>query len=239
MPVFPVATKQRVVDKFSLIFCGLPVLLLSWSTGGCTINIYRTPVSSANPVTASSTASPLENKDLLVNPELAVPLTSSKSKVSEFQRKGGKNRLVPAEKIITMQTSGSDQNGAIELMDTVELDIVSQVDAYLNCYYQQADDAIVKIFPNRYSTRYWIYAGQRIALPDNTRYAIVADSPNVSEGFLCLVSSEDILSQLPEAYRANSFQTLPVRNFDAMFELYKKNSSKNLVARSVFYVIDE
>lgn len=136
-----------------------------------------------------------------------------------------------------MNALGSGVSGSVHYRDTVALDVVAQVDAYLNCYYQQADGAIIKIFPNRYSTRYWVYAGQNIELPNDKRFQIQADSLNATEGFMCLASSEDIMSKLPESYRANMFQRLPVQNFDAMYELYREASQANLVGRVVSYEI--
>jgi len=145
--------------------------------------------------------------------------------------------MAKPDDVLSISTKGTDENLSVKFMGTIGLEVQSNVDAYLNCYHRQADGAIIKVFPNRYARRYWVYAGQRLTFPDERYFKFVADTAGSSEGFICLLSQEDVLSKLPLVYQANIFQKLPVKNFDAVYALYNQATVENLMARVVSYSI--
>jgi len=136
-----------------------------------------------------------------------------------------------------MQATGTGVNNTIQYLDAIDLKIQVKVDGYLNCYYQQANGEIIKVFPNRYAARYWVYAGQEVTLPDPKHFQFIADVQGASEAFMCLASSEDIMSSLPKMYRSNVFQSLPVQSFDSMYAMYKSATQGNLVGRVIAFEI--
>ncbi len=208
------------------------------ATSGCTVHIYQAgAVSTGKPYAPEA----LSAKSFLVVPEQSEsssePIRNETPKAIPFNNDTATKQVKRAEQILVMRASGSQEDGSVGFGDKVDLVVQANADAYLNCYYQQADGGIVKIFPNRYRARYWVYAGQQIELPDNARFQIVADTAGATEQFMCLASREDIMSQLPAKYAVNMFQKLPVRNFDALYALYRQYSLQNLVGRVVSYDI--
>lgn len=198
---------------------------------GCTVNHYHAP--SSNPA--------MVDTSLLVIPEPANQRNSSHSGVSKPNAKNGTGlkspRTAAPDEVLSMVATGTGDDHNVSYMDSVSLEVQSNVDAYLNCYYEQADGAIIKVFPNRYARRYWVYASQRLTFPDQKYFKFLADTADSTEGFICLISQEDVLSKLPMAYQASIFQKLPVKDFDAVYALYKRATKQNLVARVVSYKV--
>jgi len=195
----------------------LAYLLCCVLSPGCTLNIYHT----AHPDATGNTA--------LVIPQTVEPIQTNELEVS------ASSSFVSPEAVLSMTLKGDKNNDEVRYMDTVELAIQSTVDAYLNCYYKQANGEILKIFPNRHSTRYWVYSGQKITLPESQYFHIVADTINSREAFLCLVSREDVLARLPAVYQARVFQNLPASHFDDIYALYRRSTQANLIGRVLTY----
>ena len=193
---------------------------------GCTVYHYHIGASKPNTVDDS----------LLVIPENRARFNDAQSLNNNKQSSPS---IASLDEVLTMSAKGSGDDGSVRYMDSVGLEVQSNVDAYLNCYHKQADGAIVKVFPNRYARRYWVYASQRLTFPDKKFYKFLANTAGSSEGFICLISKEDVLSKLPRAYQAPIFQKLPVSNFDAVYALYNQATEENLFARVVSYNIEK
>jgi len=202
------------------LFAGMVIL------NGCTINHYHRTAPNPGAVDDS----------LLFIPELAPRQTIAQSPNTTALERSG---TASPEEVLSMVATGSGDNQSVQYMDSVGLEVQSNVDAYLNCYHKQADGGIIKVFPNRYAKRYWVYASQRLTLPDERYFKFLANSAGASEGFICLISEEDVLSKLPGIYQALMFQKLPVKNFDAVYTLYDQATEQNLVARVVSYTIGQ
>lgn len=207
----------------------------------CTINHYHVGAYKPDAV----------DNSLLVIPELTTakngaqkglpgnPATVSKQ-AHTANAVGHKNsESATPDQVLVMFAKGSGDNDSVQYLDSVSLEVQSNVDAYLNCYHKQADGDIIKVFPNRYARRYWVYASQQLTFPNEKYFKFLANSAGSSEGFICLLSQEDVLGKLPKEYQALVFQKLPVKNFDAVYALYKQTTDENLVARVVSYTIGQ
>jgi len=148
---------------------------------GCTINHYH----------GTAPAPGAVDDSLLFIPELAPQQAVAQSSDTTGLKRSG---TASPEEVLSMVAMGSGDNHSVRYMDSVGLEVQSNVDAYLNCYHKQADGGIVKVFPNRYARRYWVYASQRLTFPDEKFYKFLANSAGASEGFICLISQEDVLS---------------------------------------------
>jgi len=224
---------------------GIGLLISSALISGCTVNLYHTSTPA------------LVDESLLVIPGANTTNNSNNSAHSEFQgipnsanqmRQPANasqtiglnnNKIATPMQVLSMSATGSGGDQVVNYMDSVALQVQSQVDAYLNCYHEQANGAIVKVFPNRYAERYWVYASQQLIFPDEKHYQFLANTADSTEGFICLLSQEDVLSKLPSVYQASTFQKLPVENFDAVYALYDQATEQNLVARVVSYTIQK
>jgi len=200
-------------------------LVMLGTLGGCTINIYH--------------VAPEDAGAMLVVPDAQSGTDDAQQTSPPYQVVESSPHSSPTTRrdILSMRVDGLDDKGKVPLDELVNVEIASAVDAYVNCYYQSADNNIIKIFPNRYAPRYWLYANQQIALPNEQYFHIIADTPATTESFMCLASSEDVLNTLPRVYQANVFQTLPVDSFDAMYALYRQATTGNLVGRVISYEI--
>lgn len=209
---------RRALTSGLVLFVGMVIL------NGCTINHYHGTASNPGAVDDS----------LLFIPELvAQQAIAQSSNTTDLKRSG----TASPEEVLSMVAMGSGDDQSVQYMDSVGLEVQSNVDAYLNCYHKQADGGIIKVFPNRYARRYWVYATQRLTFPDEKNFKFLANSAGATEGFICLISEEDVLSKLPGIYQALMFQKLPVKSFEAVYTLYDQATERNLVAREVSYII--
>lgn len=212
----PYSIRSKWTASIVLLVC----LLAAGVVAGCTINIYHAPAAVSDSVVSKpvvvSSATGISDTEAAVFPQ---PITAA------------------PDTLLSMSAMGSDGGKIIRHMDSIVLNIQSNVDAYLNCYYQQANGDIVKVFPNKYATSYWVQAGQQLKLPNPQQFEIIADKKGASESFLCLASSEDIMSKLQGIYRANSFQALPVSSYDSMYAVYDNATQANLIGRVVTYEV--
>ncbi len=184
------------------------ILLLSlvFVTSGCTINYYTAAVPDAHQKKVAS--------------ETNAKITPS-------------NQARSRSPINLIAVSGSGNSSVVYEDEVITLTIKSEVNAFVNCYYQLSNGQIVKLFPNRYMPEYWVSAGQQIDIPASAQFQIVADRQGQSERFMCLASSEDILVRLPPVFSANLFQKVPVKSFDDMYDIYRRRTSQNLVGNVV------
>ncbi len=214
------------------------LLLVSMAMiNGCTINHYH----------GTAYKPSMVDDSLLVIPEPTAKQSGALSALSKSP--SGKSQTlatglkspgtVSPDEVLSMVATGSGDDGSVQYMDSVGLQVQSHVDAYLNCYHEQADGAIIKVFPNRYARRYWVYASQQLTFPNEKFFKFLADTAGSSEGFICLISQEDILSKLPKVYQAPIFQKLPVNSFDSVYALYDEATEENLAARVVSYTIGQ
>jgi len=105
------------------------------------------------------------------------------------------------------------------------------VQAYVSCFYQQDDGHIIKLFPNRIIPLYRLESGEVLRIPGANGFRVLTSEVETSDSYMCLASSEDVTPDLPLIFQANTFQKIPVDNFDRLFDVYRKSTKDNLVAR--------
>ena len=103
--------------------------------------------------------------------------------------------------------------------------------AYVSCYYQQDGGNIIKLFPNRIIPLYRLESGEVLRIPGANGFRVLSSAAQISDSYMCLASSEDVTPDLPLIFQANTFQQIPIDNFDRLFDVYRKTTEDNLVAR--------
>ena len=106
------------------------------------------------------------------------------------------------------------------LGETMKLYIEVKQDAYLNCYYRQADGVALRFFPNRYmSTDNKVMAGELNILPRTDRISFNMKEPEGEEKLHCFATDKPVASKLP-ATLATDLTPIPqadFRNLSAAF----------------------
>jgi curli biogenesis system outer membrane secretion channel CsgG len=97
------------------------------------------------------------------------------------------------------------RNAAIKVAATVDRD------AHLYCYLRDNDNAIKRIFPNRYASDSTVHARHGQALPGTDQVELVADGTGVPQIVACFATEHEIASELPANAFGTDLESLQVR----------------------------
>ena len=105
--------------------------------------------------------------------------------------------------------------------------------AYLFCYYQDAQGKIARIYPNRFQPDAYIAGGKGFVIPaTNSPFRILFDKAPSSEEVACLASDRELSLQLPKELKVADLAPLPVQSMQALVDFYRQLDTKGLaVAR--------
>ena len=200
--------KDRLIRNSRFFAVGLFAYFLF----GCTINVYKngeteSSIDGETSQTPSAVAHDTGNTD------------------SENDRTG----TVSAASVMAISTTPS--GALVSYDDSVALEVVLSVQAYVSCFYQQDDGHVIKLFPNRIIPLYRLESGEVLRIPGANGFRVLTSEAETSDSYMCLASSEDVTPDLPLIFQANTFQKIPVDNFDRLFDVYRKSTKNNLVAR--------
>ncbi|MBT4017183.1 MAG: DUF4384 domain-containing protein [Alphaproteobacteria bacterium] len=94
--------------------------------------------------------------------------------------------------------------------EKLHLEIRLDQDAWLYCFYRQADGRMLKIFPNRYHQNARVTGGKLQTLPGSMLpFDLVFGEPAGTELVKCFAVASDISDKLPKSIRSNNFPVLP------------------------------
>jgi peptidoglycan hydrolase-like protein with peptidoglycan-binding domain/curli biogenesis system outer membrane secretion channel CsgG len=119
---------------------------------------------------------------------------------------------------------------AYPLGQNLEISASTNQDAYLYCYYQDADLNVARIFPNQFDADPYVIAGQAVSIPSATAgFDIVLDRPGANEQIACLASEVEVGLRLPPALKAADLVPLPVGSVDDVVAEYRKLGRQSVV----------
>jgi hypothetical protein len=109
-------------------------------------------------------------------------------------------------------STGAGKRATYRVNDTLTVEAVTAQDAFLYCYYQDADGAVARIFPNRFQPNALIHGGKPIEIPPGAgkAFAIRFDKSNAKEVVACIASSVELGLKLPNQLKAEDLAPLPV-----------------------------
>lgn len=119
---------------------------------------------------------------------------------------------------------------AYPLGQTLAVSATASQDAYLYCYYQDADLNVARIFPNQFDPDPYVLAGKQVAIPgDNAGFDIVLDRPGAQESIACLASEVEVGLRLPPSLKTADLVPLPVNSVDEVVSAYRKLGRQSVV----------
>ena len=106
--------------------------------------------------------------------------------------------------------SDRGETPAYNIGEKLHLEIRLDQDAWLYCFYRQADGRMLKIFPNRYHKNAKVSGGNLLTIPDSMLpFDLVVGEPAGTELVKCFALDKDVTSRLPKSIRADNFPVLP------------------------------
>jgi hypothetical protein len=86
-------------------------------------------------------------------------------------------------------------------------------DSYLYCFYRQADEAIMRIFPNQFHPNAFVAGGKDLHIPGPSMpFEWTVEPPTGSELVKCFAFDRDIADELPRLVQKPDFKPLPYRS---------------------------
>jgi len=138
-----------------------------------------------------------------------------------------------------MLLSTTPRGALVSSNDSITLEVMLNVDAYVSCYYQQDEGNIIKLFPNRIIPLYRLESGQVLQIPGANSFRVMTGETTTTDGYMCLASGEDVTPDLPIIYQANAFQQVPANDFDNLFNVYRESTPHNLIARVIEVPVEQ
>jgi hypothetical protein len=114
-----------------------------------------------------------------------------------------------------------------QINEQLALSVQVSQDAYLYCYYQDGQQRISRVYPNRFQPHAYVRAQQGVTIPDGQHFALVLDTAHVTEAVLCVASVEDVEVWLPHPLRAE-LETLPFKNLEEVTATIRRHNPRNV-----------
>jgi TolB-like protein len=157
------------------------------------------------------------------------------------------------------QLRDTDEAGAIDLYlstshgedpvyrvgDNIELVMRSSQDAWLYCFYRQANGETIQILPNAYMSQSrdlpTLRADRETVIPDARifPFAFEVTEPLGAEIVKCFATNRDITRQLPESFRGESLDPISPSLVQQMSRLVRRSSDAEVTEASVVITVVE
>lgn len=112
------------------------------------------------------------------------------------------------------------------------LQVRAQVNAsgFLYCYYRDSENAIARIYPNRFSSDPFIEGEQTVEIPrDDAGYRIIFPKPYVQEEVVCLATPRDVGLELPQYLKADDLTPIEgLTSLDTLIAEFRRISRDSL-----------
>ena len=104
---------------------------------------------------------------------------------------------------------------AYRVGETMVLNVQPTGDAYLYCYYQDADGEVARVFPNRIQPDAFVPARTPVVVPPpGAPFSIRFDKAGGADAVSCLAADREVGLLLPPELKRQDLEPLPVRNLD-------------------------
>ncbi|MDR2111791.1 MAG: DUF4384 domain-containing protein, partial [Candidatus Accumulibacter sp.] len=95
--------------------------------------------------------------------------------------------------------------------ENIVLKLTPSRDAYVYCFMQDEQQAIMRFFPNRFIKDAFVPA-RGVSLPKGDEFSINASARGGRETIACFAAERDVFTDLPASIAAGDFEALPVKS---------------------------
>ncbi|MFO1352747.1 MAG: DUF4384 domain-containing protein [Gammaproteobacteria bacterium] len=118
--------------------------------------------------------------------------------------------------------------------ETLSMAIEVSSNAYVYCYYRDAQGLIARIYPNRFQADPYLPAGKTLQVPSQgVPFAIRFDHPGSQEEVACVASDRELSLQLPKELKKGDLEPLPVASIEGLIDTYQKIDSAGLAVKRI------
>jgi peptidoglycan hydrolase-like protein with peptidoglycan-binding domain/curli biogenesis system outer membrane secretion channel CsgG len=120
-------------------------------------------------------------------------------------------------------TTPKGRKPVYRVRESLAMTVTTSRDAYLYCYYSDANGTVARIFPNKFAPDSYVAANRPTAIPGKSGgFGIIFDKPGATEEVLCLASEREIGLRLPDSLKQKDLAPLPVASLDDVAAAYRK-----------------
>ncbi len=127
---------------------------------------------------------------------------------------------------------------AYRVGDELSVRVSTSIDAFLYCFYQQADGQIMKIFPNRFTAGAQTRGGDVISIPSADDFRIRLDQKGARENIMCMASYTDIEKNLPPVLADKDLEPVPVDELSQVLQFYRQGADILPLHKAVSISVD-
>lgn len=119
-------------------------------------------------------------------------------------------------------SSNKGKDPSYKIGKKMVLSVRTSVDAYIGCYYLQADGAIFRIFPNRFIKNGFLNGGFTQNIPSASMpFAFEFTPPSGVEAVKCFATDRDVANDLMPTLGQAAFEPLSVANERQLTKIYR------------------
>ncbi|GGF15367.1 hypothetical protein GCM10011611_21430 [Aliidongia dinghuensis] len=109
-------------------------------------------------------------------------------------------------------------------------------DGFLYCYYQDADGAVARIFPNRFQPNAFVRGGAAVQIPPGAAraFSIRLDTSRAREAVACVAAPIEFGLRLPQQLKAEDLAPLPVHGIDDLIEDFRQVGGERISVGRMF-----
>ena len=116
-----------------------------------------------------------------------------------------------------------------KVKEALAMTVTTSRDAFIYCYYSDANGSIARVFPNRFSPDPYVAGGKSTTIPGkNSRFGIVFDEPGAEEEVLCIASERELGRRLPDDLKKEALKPLPIESLDDVATEFRKVDPKSV-----------
>ncbi len=121
----------------------------------------------------------------------------------------------PQEAPRAVLSTGHGPHPTYRVGESLTLEAQPTQDAYLYCYYQDADGVVARVFPNRFQPDAFVHGNTLVRVPPgNGAFDIRFDKAGGHEAVACFTASHEVGLSLPDRLKGQDLAPLPVRGLD-------------------------
>lgn len=103
-------------------------------------------------------------------------------------------------------------------------------DAFMYCYYKDAENTIARVYPNRFEPNPYVTANRPVSIPSkaSSKFRIRFDQAGAREQVACFASSRDIGAGLPDRFKAEDLTPIGSRSMDELANAFRAQDKSGL-----------